>query len=58
MGVALGGTGNIYVADTYFGYDGMIFKVDPSVNVATSGGVTFGNVQPLGGPGFQFTDTN
>src|SRR5262245_18796975 len=58
MGVALSGTGNIYVADAYFGYDGMIFKVDTSVNVVTSGGVTFGNVQPLGGPGFSFTDTS
>jgi len=58
MGVALSGTGNIYVADAYFGYDGMIFKVDTSVNVDTSGGVTFGNVQPLGGPGFSFTDTS
>src|SRR5262245_6873827 len=58
IGVALSGTGNIYVADAYFGYDGMIFKVDTSVSVATSGGVTFGNVQPLGGPGFSFTATS
>jgi trimeric autotransporter adhesin len=56
MGVALSGTGNIYVADAYFGYDGMIFKVDTSVNVVTSGGVTLGNVQPLGGSAFSFTD--
>jgi sugar lactone lactonase YvrE len=47
MGVALSGTGNIYVADAYFGYDGMIFKID-----------TLGNVQPLGGPRFSFTDTS
>src|SRR5262245_32679128 len=47
MGVALSGTGNIYVADAYFGYDGMIFKIDP-----------LGNVQPLGGPRFSFTNTS
>jgi hypothetical protein len=58
VGVALSGTGNIYVADNWFGYDGMIFKVDTTVNVVRSGGVTFGNVQPLGGPDFSFTDTN
>jgi DNA-binding beta-propeller fold protein YncE len=33
MGVALSATGNIYVADDYFGYDAMIFKVDTAVNV-------------------------
>jgi sugar lactone lactonase YvrE len=51
-GVAVDQSGNIYVADSFFGYDGMIFKVDPSKKIERSGGVTYGNVQPLGGPDF------
>jgi len=46
VGVALSGTGNLYVADNQYGYDGMIFKVDTTVNV------------PLGGPDFSSTDTS
>src|SRR5262245_7164664 len=55
MGVAVDHSGNIYVADSFFGYDGMIFKVDPSKKIERSGGVTDGNVQPLGGPDFSWS---
>jgi len=54
-GVAVDQSGNIYVADSFFGYDGMIFKVDPSKKIERSGGITYGNVQPLGGPNFSWS---
>jgi hypothetical protein len=57
-GVALDAQGNIYVADSYFGYDGMIFKVDSAKKVERSGAVTYGNVEGMGGPDYQWSNPN
>src|SRR5262245_50447833 len=63
MDVALDGQGNIYVVDSYFGYDGMIFRVDTSKEVKFLGfygtvsnpGSINENIEPMGGPDFRFS---
>jgi len=41
MGVALSATGSIYVADSYFGYDGMVFQNRYSWKCPAVGGTAF-----------------